>query len=78
LVTWHQISGLISTTRSRSPGLELDGLHYPEHDSGDYNVTEIADLFGVSRPTVYRSLERTASLLPDTRPALANPPDGTR
>jgi len=39
-------------------------------DSGDYNIAEIAELFGISRPTVYRSLERTAglSLLPaDTR-----------
>ena len=42
------------------------------HDSGDYNVAGIAALFGVSRPTVYRSLERTADLPPlpaDTRPA---------
>ena len=41
------------------------------HDSGDYNVAEIAALFSVSRPTVYRSLERTTALpaLPaDTRP----------
>jgi DNA invertase Pin-like site-specific DNA recombinase len=34
------------------------------HDSGDYNVAEIAALFGVSRPTVYRSLDRTAELPP--------------
>jgi transposase len=34
------------------------------HDSGDYNVAEIAELFGISRPTVYRSLERTAGLPP--------------
>jgi hypothetical protein len=42
------------------------------HDSGDYNVAEIAALFGISRPTVYRSLQRTAALPPlpaDTRPA---------
>jgi len=32
------------------------------HDSGDYNIAEIAALFSVSRPTVYRSLERTADL----------------
>lgn len=41
------------------------------HDSGDYNVAEIAALFSISRPTVYRSLDRTAALpsLPaDTRP----------
>ena len=41
------------------------------HDSGDYNTAEIAGLFSVSRPTVYRSLERTTALPPlsaDTRP----------
>ena len=41
------------------------------HDSSDYNVAEIAALFSVSRPTVYRSLDRTAELPPlpaDTRP----------
>ena len=41
------------------------------HDSGDYNVVEIAALFSVSRPSVYRSLERTTDLPPlpaDTRP----------
>ena len=40
------------------------------HDDDDHNVAEIAPLFSVSRPTVYRSLERTAALprLPvDTR-----------
>ncbi len=42
------------------------------HDSGDYNLAEIAALFSVSRPTVYRSPQRTAALpqLPaDTRAA---------
>ena len=41
------------------------------HDSGDYNIAEIAALFTVSRPTVYRSLQRTTGLPPlpaDTRP----------
>ena len=33
-------------------------------DSGDYNVAEIAALFRVIRPTVYRSLDRTADLPP--------------
>jgi DNA invertase Pin-like site-specific DNA recombinase len=47
------------------------------HDSGGYNVAEIAALFSVSRPTVYRSLERTTDLAPlpaGTRPV----PDVTR
>jgi Helix-turn-helix domain of resolvase len=34
------------------------------HDSGDYNVAEVAALFNVSRPTVYRSLEHTVTLQP--------------
>jgi len=47
------------------------------HDSGDYNVAEIAALFSVSRPTVYRSLDRTAELPP--LPAGTQPvPDVTR
>ena len=44
------------------------------HASGDYPITEIADLFGVSRPTVYRVLQRpgdSAPLPAGTRP----PPD---
>ena len=42
------------------------------HDRGDYNIAEIAALFSVSRPTVYRSLARTTALPPlpvGTRPA---------
>ena len=34
------------------------------HDSGDYNIVQIAALFSTSRPTVYRSLDRTAELPP--------------
>ena len=47
---------------------EIDRMH----DRGDYNIAEIAALFSVSRPTVYRSLERTTALPPlpaGTRPA---------
>jgi len=47
------------------------------HDSGHYNVAGIAALFSVSRPTVYRSLDRTAELPPlpaGTRPV----PDVTK
>ena len=46
-------------------------------DSGDCTVAEIATLFSVSRPTVYRSLDRTAELPPlpaGTRPAAAGVP----
>lgn len=28
------------------------------HDSGDYSISDLAELFSVSRPTVYRTLER--------------------
>jgi DNA invertase Pin-like site-specific DNA recombinase len=29
------------------------------HDTGDYTIADLSDLFSVSRPTVYRTLERT-------------------
>jgi DNA invertase Pin-like site-specific DNA recombinase len=41
------------------------------HASGDYPITEIAELFSVSRPTIYPALQRTpspAALPADTRP----------
>jgi len=41
------------------------------HASGDYAITEIAELFSVSRPTIYRALQRStaSAVLPaDTRP----------
>ena len=31
------------------------------HESGDYSITGIAEIFGVSRPTVYRTLQRSSS-----------------
>ena len=43
------------------------------HDSGDYNIADIAGLFGISRPTVYRSLERT-TVLPRSPPTPGPPP----
>ena len=41
------------------------------HDSGDYPVAEIAEIFKVSRPTIYRALQRTVS-------GSATLPSGTR
>jgi DNA invertase Pin-like site-specific DNA recombinase len=31
------------------------------HESGEYSISDLSDLFAVSRPTVYRTLERTAA-----------------
>ena len=31
------------------------------HDSGDYSISDLAELFSVSRPTIYRTLARNAS-----------------
>ena len=28
------------------------------HDTGDYTITDLAELFGISRPTVYRTINR--------------------
>ena len=30
------------------------------HDTGDYSITDLAELFSISRPTVYRTLARQA------------------
>jgi DNA invertase Pin-like site-specific DNA recombinase len=41
------------------------------HASGEYPITEIAELFNVSRPTVYRVLQRPSGSAPlpaNTRP----------
>jgi DNA invertase Pin-like site-specific DNA recombinase len=29
------------------------------HKTGDYSITDLAELFSISRPTVYRTLRRT-------------------
>ena len=29
------------------------------HDTGDYSISDLADVFTVSRATIYRTLERT-------------------
>ena len=31
------------------------------HDTGDYSISDLAELFSVSRPTVYRTLARNPS-----------------
>jgi DNA invertase Pin-like site-specific DNA recombinase len=31
---------------------------YRMHDSGNYSIADLAELFSVSRPTVYRCLQR--------------------
>ncbi|WP_215769370.1 helix-turn-helix domain-containing protein, partial [Gluconobacter sp. P5B12] len=28
------------------------------YDTGDYSISDLADLFSISRPTVYRTLRR--------------------
>ena len=33
------------------------------HDTGDYSISDLAELFAVSRPTVYRTLRRQAPAL---------------
>lgn len=30
------------------------------YDAGDHSITDLAELFSISRPTVYRTLKRTA------------------
>ena len=33
------------------------------HDTGDYSISDLAELFAVSRPTVYRTLKRTQAAI---------------
>jgi len=28
------------------------------HDTGEYSISDLAELFSISRPTVYRTLDR--------------------
>jgi predicted DNA-binding protein YlxM (UPF0122 family) len=36
-------------------------MAYVAYTSGDYPIAEIAEIFKVSRPTIYRALQRTSS-----------------
>ena len=40
------------------------------HATGDYSITDLADLFSVSRPTVYRTLQSNQSP-PVARPSVS-------
>lgn len=33
---------------------------YRMHDTGEYSISDLAELFSISRPTVYRTLARIA------------------
>jgi len=33
------------------------------YDTGDYSISDLAELFSISRPTVYRILGRQAALV---------------
>ena len=48
------VTGSTSTTGSQQQA-ELRRMHA----SGDYSITDLAELFTVSRPTVYRTLQRS-------------------
>jgi DNA invertase Pin-like site-specific DNA recombinase len=68
------IASANGTLRGKQPSLKpsQDREIRRMHDSGEYSIAAIAELFSVSRPTVYRSLERTPALPPlpaDMRPA---------
>ncbi len=38
------------------------------HAAGDYSITDLADLFSVSRPTVYRTLQAKRTSAPTLAP----------
>jgi len=33
------------------------------YDIGDYSVSDLAEVFSVSRPTIYRTLQRTLTVI---------------
>lgn len=37
------------------------------HDAGDHSITDLAEVFSISRPTVYRTLQRTATAATGSR-----------
>jgi DNA invertase Pin-like site-specific DNA recombinase len=39
----------------------MSGTHRALHSSGDYSITDLAEVFSISRPTVYRTLYRQSS-----------------
>ena len=47
------------------------------HDSGEYSISDLADLFSVSRPTIYRTLGRQKSATDDRHLASQEPGDKT-
>jgi DNA invertase Pin-like site-specific DNA recombinase len=59
---WEEVPRAKGRLKGRAPKLssrqqrELGRMHA----TGDYTVAELAELFNVSRPTVYRVLERVA------------------
>ena len=43
------------------------------HATGDYSIGDLAEVFAVSRPTVYRTLNRAAASTESTSPGAAEP-----
>jgi len=43
------------------------------HAAGDYSISDLAELFAVSRPTIYRTLHRTGAKITPWRTILPPP-----
>jgi DNA-binding MarR family transcriptional regulator len=41
--------------------VEQDRVMARMHATGDYSISDLAELFAVSRPTIYRTLQRTGA-----------------
>jgi len=48
------------------------------YDAGEHTVQEIADTFGVSRPTIYRHLDTTTRAKPTASAAHPHPTEPAR
>src|SRR5688572_7042229 len=62
-----QVARAKGRLRGKQPKLKPNqARHLLElYDLGTYSVTELADLFGVGRSTVYRTIERLRPVRPD-------------
>jgi predicted DNA-binding protein YlxM (UPF0122 family) len=60
----HAVPGCAAAAAGMIGRLKLSDRQQKElrrmHDTGDYSISDLAELFSVSRPTVYRTLGRQA------------------
>lgn len=66
-----------SKLRGRQPKLSTKQQHEVRrmHEAGDHSISDLSDLFSVSRPTIYRTLAKSATDGPGQPLARQRPPN---